>query len=81
MPTLVVSYESKCRDHLAHLGLDDLVVDADAAGLGRLRQVLEGDLDAWRRPARDRIAAAVDQGHAQAEQHLQRFIAAVAARP
>jgi hypothetical protein len=81
VPTLVVSYESKCRDHLAHLGLDDLVVGADADGLGRVRQVLEGDLEAWRRPARDRIAAAVDQGHAQAEQHLQRFIAAVAARP
>ena len=81
VPTLVVSYESKCRDHLAHLGLDDLAVDADAEGLGRLRQVLEGDLEAWRRPARERIAAAVDQGHAQAEQHLQRFIAAVAARP
>jgi hypothetical protein len=81
VPTLVVSYESKCRDHLAHLGLDDLVVGADADGLGRVRQVLEGDLEAWRRPARDRIAAAVDQGHAQAEQHLQRFVAAVAARP
>ena len=82
VPTLVVSYESKCRDSPGPPGAGRPGGRRGCQlGWGALRQVLEGDLEAWRRPTRDRIAAAVDQGHAQAEQHLQRFIAAVAARP
>ena len=80
VPTLVVSYESKCRDFLAHLGLEDLVVTANPSGVGRLREVLEGDLDGWRRQTRERVSAALDQGHARAEQHLGEFISALAPR-
>jgi polysaccharide pyruvyl transferase WcaK-like protein len=74
VPTLVVRYESKCLDFLAHLGLQDLVLDPDAGGMEKLRDVLLGELTPWIAEQADRVPEAVGRAKEQVEERFSEFL-------